>query len=270
MNKSNEMGSRGPEACRSDGVPRNQGSESPGLTSPLFQTFIVSLFSKPALQFLQLAGQRCQDAVTAERKRLARDIHDTLGHSLTGVIFQLEAAEQALSDQLPEKAVAYIKRARAMAGEGLGNTRCLVGAIHSHASEETNLCDTLRALIERMTLHTTLRTEFTSSGCNRTLPGEWEADLLNICREALTNTIRHARAGEFKTQLDFGSQKLRLCLHDNGRGFDLQKQGDGFGLRGMRERTEALGGHFSLQSVKGAGTSICVILPLTDGHGAKH
>jgi len=109
-----------------------------------------------------------------------------------------------------------------------------------------------------------VRAEFILQGEPRKLPPEWEANLLRVGQEVLTNALRHAQASEFKTQLVFGKQEIRLELRDNGRGFDPAGKYDGFGLTGMRERVEGMGGQLTFQSVDGAGTEILIILPLTD------
>jgi signal transduction histidine kinase len=103
------------------------------------------------------------------------------------------------------------------------------------------------------------------SGQGRKLPSEYEENLLRIGQEALTNTIRHAHASEFKAELVFGEQEIRLLLRDNGCGFEPASQSEGFGLKGMRERVESIGASFSVKSAKGAGTSICITLQISAG-----
>jgi len=79
----------------------------------------------------------------------------------------------------------------------------------------------------------------------------------------LTNVLRHARASEFKVLLAFDSSEIRLDLRDNGRGFDPERRHEGFGLQGMRERAEGMGGQISINSGEGKGTVISIVLPLT-------
>ncbi|MGH7967349.1 MAG: sensor histidine kinase, partial [Limisphaerales bacterium] len=101
----------------------------------------------------------------------------------------------------------------------------------------------------------------TLRGKPRKLPPEWENNLLRIGQEVLTNTIRHAQASEFDVLLVFGSREIRLNLRDNGRGFNPAKRHEGFGLQGMRERAEAMGGQLAIQSANGKGTVISIVLP---------
>jgi signal transduction histidine kinase len=94
------------------------------------------------------------------------------------------------------------------------------------------------------------------------LPQEWEENLLRIGQEFLTNSLRHAGASRFKVHFAFDAQTIRLELGDDGRGFDPAKRNDGFGLLGINERVEAMGGELTLQSTPENGTAILVVLPL--------
>jgi signal transduction histidine kinase len=201
-------------------------------------------------------------AIIAERNRIARDIHDTLSHGFTGILLQLEIADQALADRLPRDAAGSIRRARELALESLQDMRHSISGIRSPVIEERNLCGALDSLIKKMTSGSALRTEFIATGRTVDLPARWQENLLNIGREALTNTIRRARASRFNVRVSYGARELRLNLDDDGRGFDPGEFNGGFGLQGMRERAETVGGLLSVSSVKGIGTSIRVALPL--------
>jgi signal transduction histidine kinase len=210
----------------------------------------------------QLSAGIRHSAVVAERNRIARDMHDTLAQGFTGVIVQLGAAEQALSRNLATEAASRINRACELAQESLRQTRRSIGALRSQVLEEKNLYEALNESFQKMAEGTALQVKLILSGQCRKLPVEHEENLLRIGQEALTNTIRHARAGEFKAKLVFGDQEVQLLLRDNGCGFEPAAQSERFGLKGMRERVESIGGSFSLNSTKGAGTEICVSLPI--------
>jgi signal transduction histidine kinase len=128
--------------------------------------------------------------------------------------------------------------------------------------EEKPLAAALNDLIERMTTGMTMQAKLTLQGEPRNLSAEWETNLLRIGQEVLTNALRHAQASEFDVLLIFDSREIRLNLRDNGRGFDLTRRHEGLGLRGMRERVRGMGGQFSIESSKGKGTAISVVLPL--------
>src|SRR6266481_3736173 len=134
--------------------------------------------------------------------------------------------------------------------------------VQLEAVEGKQLSEALKDLIEKMTRGTTVHAEFNLQGDQQKLPPEWEANLLRIGQEVLTNVLRHARAGAFDVQLVFDSRELRLTLRDDGCGFDPPRRHEGFGLQGMRERAEGMGGQLSIESTKGKGTRISIVIPL--------
>src|SRR5881628_17028 len=217
-----------------------------------------------AMQLTRLSAQSRQSAVMAERNRMARDIHDTLAQGFTGVIVQLEAVEEAMSRNQGMKASGHLDRAGELARESLREARRSVQALRPQALEEKQLSEALKDLIEKMIHGTTVHAKFTLQGKRRKLPPEWETNLLRIGQEVLTNVIRHAHASAFDVQLIFDSREIRLTLRDDGCGFDPQRRHEGFGLQGMRERAEGMGGHLSIESANGKGTMISIVLPLAN------
>jgi PAS domain S-box-containing protein len=217
-----------------------------------------------AFQLRRLSHQSRQAAVAAERNRMARDIHDTLAQGFTGVIMQLEAAEEAMSQSLASKAEKHVTRAGELAREGLGEARRSVRALRPRALDQKDLCEALEDLIQKMTAGTPVQAEFIVRGQPRELPLHWEENLLHIGQEVLTNVLRHAQASKFNAQLAFDHGEVRLDLRDNGSGFDPAGRHDGFGLQGMRERVEGMGGQLAIQSAKGEGTAISIVLPLAN------
>src|SRR6185436_11655419 len=217
-----------------------------------------------AIQLTRLSAQGRRSAVMAERNRMARDIHDTLAQGFTGVIVQLEAVEEAMSKHQAAKASGHLDRAGELARESLREARRSVQALRPRALEEKQLSVALKELIEKMTRGTTVHAKFTVQGKRRKLPPEWETNLLRIGQEVLTNVLRHARANELKVLLVFDSSEIRLELSDNGCGFDPPRKHEGFGLQGMRERAEGMGGRLTIQSAAGQGTAISIVLPVAN------
>jgi len=215
-----------------------------------------------AIRLIRLSQQSRQTAVIAERNRMARDIHDTLAQGFTGVIVQLEAAGDATSKGLAKETEEHLRRAGDLARESLKEARRSVRALRPQALDEKNLCQALEDLLRKMTAGTTLPAEFNVQGQPRSLPPEWEENILRICQEVLTNALRHAHASQFKAQLLFVPSAVRLDLCDNGCGFDPAGKHDGFGLMGMRERVEGMGGKITIHSATGKGTAILIVLPL--------
>ncbi|MCX6929806.1 MAG: sensor histidine kinase, partial [Verrucomicrobia bacterium] len=223
-----------------------------------------------AIQLGRLSRQSRQAAVAAERNRIARDIHDTLAQGFTGVILQLEAAAEAMSQKLTAKAGEHLTRASELAREGLREARRSVWALRPQTLEEKDLCEALRDLIQKLTAGTPVRAEFIVQGKPRELPPAWEENLLRIGQEVLTNVLRHAQASEFNAQLAFDDGEVRLSLRDNGIGFDPAGRHDGFGLQGIRERGEGMGGRLAIRSARGEGTAISIVLPLAEArHSAQ-
>jgi signal transduction histidine kinase len=215
-----------------------------------------------AIQLARLSAQSHQSAIIAERNRMARDIHDTLAQGFTGVILHLEAAEEAMSRKRLEAVVGHLRGAGEIARDGLREARRSVRALRPLALEEKKLAEVLEELIMKLTVGTAVQATFTLRGEPRELPPESEANLLRIGQEALTNAIRHARPSKIDVLLTFGKRKLRLSMSDNGCGFEPDSKSSGFGLQGMAERAESMGGQFSIQSANGKGTTICVTIPL--------
>jgi PAS domain S-box-containing protein len=217
-----------------------------------------------AMQLTRLSAQSRQAAVMAERNRMARDIHDTLAQGFTGVIIQLEAAEDATFKGLASEANEHLSRAGILARECLKEARRSVRALRPQALEEKNLCEALEALIKQMTAGTSMGAEFIIQGNQRPLAPDWEENLLRVGQEALTNALRYAHATLFKLQITFSNHEVRLELCDNGSGFDPATKSEGFGLLGMKERVAGMGGELTVESTSGHGTTILIVLPLTD------
>jgi signal transduction histidine kinase len=213
-----------------------------------------------ALQLTRVSERGRDAAVIAERMRLARDIHDTLAQGFTGVIVQLEAAEEAIAQELPAAAGMHIDRARALARASLRDMRRSVGAMRDRTLVGSALGEALRKLVATMTDGTPLTTRFAWTGTLRVLPPHWEDNLLHVGRELLTNTLRHAAARHVDAVLAFDDEQVSLVMHDDGCGFDPEQASEGFGLRGIRERVAAIGGTVAVESRAGAGTRVRIVI----------
>jgi len=214
-----------------------------------------------AIQLNQSAEQSQQAAVLEERNRMARDIHDTLAQGLTGVIVQLQAAEDASSKGYKEDARNHLQNARELARHGLSEARRSVRALRPQVLENATLWEALQTLIKSATVGTELHTEFQLRGKVRDLPAKAQENFLHIGQEALTNTLKYAHATRFETRLRFNSREVRLEFQDDGNGFKVNGRHGGFGLTGMRERIDQLGGSLAIVSARGKGTKIVVAFP---------
>jgi PAS domain S-box-containing protein len=214
-----------------------------------------------ALQLNEFAEQGRRAAVFEERNRMARDIHDTLAQGFTGVIVQLEAAEDAVSCGCRKEADDHLHRAGELARRSLSEARRSVHALRPQALQEHNLWNALKGIIKNTTFGTALHTTFAAQGKLPKLPQPWQENLLHIGQEALTNTLKYAHARNFETRLSYTAKELRLELRDDGDGFKVHDRHDGVGLAGMRERVEQMGGELKINSSRGKGTKITVLLP---------
>src|SRR6266403_1733343 len=213
-----------------------------------------------AIQLNEFAEQGQRAAVFEERNRMARDIHDTLAQGFTGVIVQLEAAEDAISYGCRKEADNHLHRAAELARRSLSEARRSVHALRPRALEEHNFWDALKGSIKNTTAGTALHATFEAQGKLPELPQPWQENLLHIGQEALTNALKYAHARNFKTRLTYKAKELRLELRDDGDGFKVKDRHDGVGLAGMRERVEQMGGELEITSSRGKGTKITVVL----------
>jgi signal transduction histidine kinase len=198
--------------------------------------------------------------VLAERNRMARDMHDTLAQGFTGVILQLEAAEDSISSGQQKEADKHLHRAAGLARQSLSEARRSVHALRPDALERANLWEALKGIIKSTTAGTALRTTCELRGKLPELPPIWQKNLLHIGQEALTNTLKYAHAQNFRARLSCNARGVRLELRDDGAGFDLKDRHDGLGLTGMRERVEQMNRELEITSAPGKGTKIVVAL----------
>lgn len=221
-----------------------------------------------AVQLTRLAEKSQSAALTNERNRLAREIHDTLAQAFTGVSLQLEAVRGLAGKTTPaealDRAQTYIRRARNLARQGLSEARRSVRALRSEALETDTLPDALRKALTQTQRDTGLTTHFYLEGEPVPLPDDIQLNLLRIAQEAITNTLRHARAAQLDLTLSFTSTQVQLRIVDDGMGFEpaTLTEETGFGIIGIRERVAYFCGTFDLQSTPRVGTTIEVLIPL--------
>ena len=151
-----------------------------------------------AIKLNEFAEQSQRAAVFEERNRMARDIHDTLAQGFTGVIVQLEAAEDAISCGSRKEADDHLHRAGELARRSLSEARRSVHALRPQALQEHNFWEALKGSIKNTTAGTALHTRFQAQGKLPELPPSWQENLLHIGQEALTNTLKYAQARNFE------------------------------------------------------------------------
>jgi signal transduction histidine kinase len=216
-------------------------------------------------QTTQILEQERQAATLAERARLAREIHDTLAQGLTGIVVQLGAAQRAQAAE-SDAASQHIELAQRMAREALAEARRSVWNLRAPALERGSLADALRGIVARP-LRPEQAATFEQCGEPWPLPREVESALLRMAQEALANVAKHAEASRVEVLLEYTPDDVRLSVADNGVGFDRSALADGtapsptggFGLLGIRERIDTLGGTLELRN--GDGARVVVTVP---------
>jgi len=217
-------------------------------------------------QQLQAYADRVAElAAAAERNRLARDIHDTLGHHLTAINIQLEKA-QAYRDRNPAEADRAIRDAKQAAQAALHDVRHSVAALRA-TEERFSLAKSLADLVNRLD-HDTLTVEYHTAGDETGYANPVLLTLYRAAQEGLTNIQKHAQAGHVALDVQLGADEARLSLRDDGKGFDtailaepVASSSHSFGLRGLQERLESVRGQMSIRSAPQRGTELTVVVP---------
>ncbi|NEU71031.1 sensor histidine kinase [Hassallia byssoidea VB512170] len=198
-------------------------------------------------------------ATLEERNRIAREIHDSLGHSLTALNLQLETALK-LWQSNPSKAENFLARAKELGSKALQDVRQSVSTMRSHPLHSESLEQAI-AVLAAIFYRSTSVAPICHIVIAYPLPPEVSTAVYRIIQESLTNISKYANATEVKIQLTTTTTNINLIIEDNGRGFDVEQNTTGFGLQSMRDRTLAVGGEFQINSAPGLGCKITVDIP---------
>ena len=203
--------------------------------------------------------------VLEERARLAREIHDTLAQGFVGISSQLDAVAMCMPEEITP-ARSFLDLARRMARHSLTEARRSVMDLRASALEGQDLAAALESGTRVWTAGSGVEVDVNITGTPGALPQQMEQHLLRIAQEAVTNVLKHAGASKIGVKLHTEARKLYLRIQDNGHGFEqdgvFSSRGGHFGLIGMRERAERLGGELHLESRRGEGTEVEVKVPL--------
>ncbi len=216
----------------------------------------------------QLLTQARESGISEERRRLAREIHDTLAQGLMGIITQLQAAQGAGPGA--EAGARHIEVAIDLARESLTEARRSVQALAPEPLAGARLPDAIQDVARRWCELHGLEVSFTTTGTARVMRPEIEVALLRTAQEALTNVAKHAGATRVGLTLSYMEDLVTLDVRDDGVGFvtvngsgprrPRNDQG-GFGLPGMRQRVEGVAGTLEIESEPDGGTAICAAIP---------
>ena len=205
-----------------------------------------------------------REATLEERARIARELHDTLEQALAGLGLQLSALSGTLR-AIPAESQRILAMACSMVRHSQEEARRTVRNLRTFALDRNDLLAALRQLAEQSRGAWPVDTQVEISGPPRPLPPAVESHLLRVAQEATTNALKHAQARQIRIALGFRTDTVTLAIQDDGCGFDAEHAAPSaaghFGLLGMRERAEKLGGALHIRSAPGAGTTIEVTVP---------
>lgn len=219
-------------------------------------------------QELRLVNQQLREyalliedrAMLQERNRIAREIHDSLGHSLTALNIQLANALLYLRSNL-SRSETFLSEAKKMGSHALQEVRQSVSALRSDPLQGKLLNTAILDLVEDLKYRTEIIFDYQNE-ITQHLPQEITMTVYRIVQEALTNITKHSEATKVNISLQCIAGKLQVKVQDNGMGFDPQENTTGFGIQGMYERATALGGKLNLFSIPKKGCQIVAIIPL--------
>jgi signal transduction histidine kinase len=201
-------------------------------------------------------------AAVEERNRIAREIHDSLGHALTALNVQLQTANKLWQVDI-SKARTFLSQAQRLGEIAIKEVRQSVNALRADFREDEPLEDAIASLVEDFNQATGVKVK-TRIYISVDLPLSVVKALYRIVQEAFTNICKHAQATEVCIELNTYLERVNLAIADNGNGFDLDCQKRGFGLQGMQERVAALQGDVQIKSRPGKGCQLFIEIPLKE------
>jgi signal transduction histidine kinase len=214
---------------------------------------------------LQHLSAQVLSAHEAERKRIARELHDDTAQALTSILVRLRLLERSTGDETVKQ---NVEELRELTGGALESVRRMAMDLRPAALDDLGLVAALRAYCEKFSRNWPIRVEVTTSGLKRRLPREVELVLYRVVQEALTNVAKHSGATSAWVSLRRRSNVVTMTVRDDGRGFDPATvgaaDGSGLGLFGMRERLALVGGSTEIDSLVGRGTTITTRVLLQD------
>ena len=209
------------------------------------------------------------DAQEMERKRIARELHDATGQSLTAIGLGLRGVEMHIENSAAPQPglLEKVREIKTYSANALGELHGIIADLRPQILDDMGLAAALKWYVQNYQQRRSLPSELIVEGTPYRLPAEYETVLYRITQEALTNIAKHAHATRVAVTLNFSPAEVNLTVQDNGRGFNpdqtLQRNGRnaGWGLLGMRERASLIGGHAIIESSPGQGARIRVTVP---------
>ena len=217
-----------------------------------------------------LAAVQRRSGALAERTRLSREIHDSVGQGLSSINLLLNAAEQDW-DRHPDAARSHVRTAASSARSGLDEVRRVVRDLAPAELEGPDGVDALPAALARLTEQngSALAVRVRVHGAPTAVPADVASAILRTARGALANVVEHSGARHAVVSLTYNADEVLLDVRDDGTGFDPRRMRAaslrGRGLRGIQERAESLGGSATIESAPGEGTTVSVAFSVEEG-----
>jgi signal transduction histidine kinase len=203
--------------------------------------------------------------VAQERNRLAREMHDSLGHQLTVSSVQLEGAQRLITDD-PHRAADIVDTVRTQIRDALSELRTTVATLRQPLQSDLSIVSALKQLGAGFEDATEIQTRLVVVGEYIDIPDAHRNVIYRATQEALTNVHRHANASNVSIRLDCGQPNVvHLTISDNGVGFPSQPELKGYGLQGLKERVAILHGELDFLEVPDGGACVQIKLPIDEG-----
>jgi two-component system, NarL family, sensor histidine kinase UhpB len=239
----------------------NLTSDGNGIAGPEEVQRLHSTFRR-MLDRLEAERRHASSAALAaqeqERTRVARDLHDEVNQSLTGVLLRLEAARAKAGPELAHELAAT----RVLANQAMGELLTLARQLRPTALDDLGLKAALDGLVDDLDRRGPLVTSFESRGDYSDLSKDIQLVIYRVAQEALSNTAQHSNAKRVHVQLLRDSEAIELLVADDGEGFTFDQAANGLGIAGMRERALLVGGDARLESRPGRGTEVRLRVPI--------
>jgi two-component system, NarL family, sensor histidine kinase UhpB len=214
------------------------------------------------------ASSAALDAQEEERARIARDLHDEVNQSLTGLLLRLEA----MREKAPPELAGALAEVRTLANQALQELLALARQLRPTALDDLGLKAALAGHVAAVGRQSGIETSFESAGDIASVPQDVQVVAYRVAQEALSNAVRHSGAAHLNVRLEREDGSVELSVADDGRGFTFEQASRGLGLAGMRERALLVNGELQVESRPQVGTKVRLLVPIAnidDVHGNR-
>lgn len=232
------------------------------LSGPLFYVRRINLLKRRAAAQAAFTRQLIERE-EAERKHIAQEIHDVLGHDL--LLLKNSAMQGAQEPATPPQAREQFELISGLASRTIEEARGISQHLRPPELDRLGFHDAIQSLLAKVSGTTDLRVFKELDPLDDVLPPETQVYLYRLVQEGLNNVLKHARASTVMLEIKRDGDQIRIKLEDDGAGFDLaavEQRRAGLGLTGMKERVKLVGGQFEISSTPGAGTRLRINIPL--------